>query len=80
MAISLLVEGVILVLGLGLIAWQIKRLSAKMDMIIQAEHECRESLPFKFGLKDSLDELWARTDKIEASLRYLEGKTNGKHC
>jgi cytochrome oxidase assembly protein ShyY1 len=78
MTISLLVEGVILVLGLGLITWQIKRLSAKVDMIIQSEHKCRESLPYKFAMKDSLGELWARTDKIEAGLKYLEGKLNGK--
>jgi hypothetical protein len=80
MGIPQLIEGVILILGLGMIAWQIRRLSAKVDMIIQSEHECRESLPYKFGLKDSLDELWARTDKIEANLKYLEGRTNGKHC
>jgi len=80
MTISLLVEGVILVLGLGLVAWQIKRLSSKVDTIIQAEHECRESLPFKFAMKESNSELWARVDKIEANLKYLEGRTNGKHC
>lgn len=78
MAISLLVEGVILVLGLGLITWQIKRLSAKVDMIIQSEHECRESLPFKFAMKESNNELWTRVDKIADNVKYLEGKLNGK--
>ena len=78
MGIPQLIEGVILILGLGMIAWQIKRLSAKVDMIIQSEHKCRESLPYKFAMKDSLGELWARTDKIEAGLKYLEGKLNGK--
>ncbi len=73
-----IVEAVVLVLGFGIVIWQIKNLSRKVDELVDSEHECRESLPFKFALKDSVNELWARADRIDAELKYLQGRANGK--
>ena len=76
--VNVVVEAMVLALGLGIMMLQLKNITKKLDEVIKSEHECRESLPFKFALKDSVNELWARADRIDAELKYLQGRTNGK--
>lgn len=76
--VNVVVEAMVLALGLGIMMLQLKNITKKLDEVIKSEHECRESLPFKFALKDSVSELWARADRIDAELKYLQGRTNGK--
>ena len=75
---NIIVNGVFLMLGIGYIAHQIRLMGKKLDEVIKSEHECREALPFKFAVKQSVDELWARTDDIDAQVNFLKGKINGK--
>ena len=77
-AAKIIVEAVILVLGIGFISWQIRRLSVKVDAISDAHHECRESLPKEYASKDEVSKLWERTDTIERDISYFKGRMNGK--
>ncbi|MFB3926612.1 MAG: hypothetical protein ACE14T_11220 [Syntrophales bacterium] len=74
---KIIIEAIILVLAVGLISWQIQRLSLKVEDIFREHHQCRESLPKEYAAKDSVDKLWDRTDKIEADLHYFKGRMNG---
>ncbi len=74
---NIIVNGIFLMLGIGYIAHQIRLMGKKLDEVIKSEHECRESLPFKFAVKQSVDDLWARTDDIDAKVNFLRGKING---
>ena len=76
--VNVVVEAMVLALGLGIMMLQLKNITKKLDEVIKSEHECRENLPFKFALKDSVNELWVRADRIDAELKYLQGRTNGK--
>lgn len=76
--VNVAVEAMVLTLGLGIVMLQLRNIIKKLDEVIKSEHECRESLPFKFALKDLVNELWARVDRIDAELKYLQGRTNGK--
>jgi len=78
LVVNVVVEVAVLSFGIGIVIGQIKNLMKKVDEMIQAQHECRESLPYKFALKESVSGLESKIEKIASDLRYMQGRANGK--
>ncbi len=71
------------ILGFGLVTYFMRKwingVDTKLDQVIQQEHECRESLPLRFGSKESVEKLWERADRQAERLSFLEGVRNGSN-
>ena len=68
--------------GFGLTIWLIKRsltkMDTKLDQIAQNYHACREELPRLYADRDTVSELWKRTNKHAEKIAHAEGLRNGQ--
>jgi hypothetical protein len=76
-----IVVGTIMLFGLGLNLWVIKRWLIRIETAVgildEKRQECQKELPTRYAEKESLNDLWKRFDDHETRISRSEGIRSG---